>query len=188
MTYLFHKCRLKGMGEDFPSEWFLVVKTLEELENYLRQVRPNQIKNDVLTRHRLDQTSPNSSHVANAHDHIARIRAERHGISWIEALAGLYDDINAGMIKSLVAGMDLYIRSCGSYCCDRNEKQYEILKKQTSEELIWPTPVVKIMQWPAGKHWYATVDGIDVEYNGVYKWSTKKEAEEAVRRYLDDPN
>lgn len=184
--YKFRKCELARVnGHELvnPSgEWFLVVETFEELEGYLSKVRKNQICQNFENRRRLDASG--SSHVADAHDHIARIRAERNGCSWIEALDSIYDDVNLCMLKCIQRGDILYIRSIGSYCVHSDD--YDILKEIETEKLIWPEPVVKINRWQNGKHWYATVDGVDVSYDGEYKWNTRKEAQNAVDVYLGD--
>lgn len=47
-------------------------------------------------------------------------------------------------------------------------------------------PRIRLFRWPDGRHWYASVYGQEVVENGVCKWNTEQEAEDAAIRFLGD--
>jgi len=59
----------------------------------------------------------------------------------------------------------------------------ELVRKGFVDGKGWTTkPKISISKWPNGQHWYAYVDGREVIENGVQKWNTPAEAEEAALR------
>ncbi len=44
-------------------------------------------------------------------------------------------------------------------------------------------PKITLHQWPLGNHWYAKVDGVDVEVDGQSKWNTQTAAYDAAKRF-----
>ncbi len=58
-----------------------------------------------------------------------------------------------------------------------------IEEERESDE--WPGEhKIQISKWPGGTHYFALVDGIDVEIDGKYKWNSVKQAEKAVEKFL----
>ncbi len=56
-----------------------------------------------------------------------------------------------------------------------------------NKDFVFPTlgcDEIKISRWPLCKHFYISVNGTNVEINGVSKWNTITAAEEAKERYL----
>lgn len=50
----------------------------------------------------------------------------------------------------------------------------------------WPEATksdIKLFKWPDGNHWYASVDGVEVIENGIQKWNTPQQAEDAAKRF-----
>lgn len=63
----------------------------------------------------------------------------------------------------------------------------ELVKRGFVDGVGWPKdsgkPDIKLSKWPDGNHWYAYVNGQEVVENGVQKWNTPKQAEEAAKRF-----
>lgn len=63
-----------------------------------------------------------------------------------------------------------------------------IFETYVSEDLVFPTPKeeideVKITNWPFCPHFYLSVNGKNIEVDGVAKWKTVKGAEDAKRKF-----
>lgn len=176
----FRKIRLKMDG--FPSEWVLKIDTLEQLTEYIIKIRPKQIEDAFLDQININLGNPHHK------DNLAltaHIRAGCSGESFVESLIGVVGDINTGMMKVILNGDILYIKHTGGYSSDTIYSDlYEVLEEKASEKLIWPkSGVVEIKQWPQGKHWYAKVDGVEVVINGISKWNSWGEANDAAIKW-----
>ena len=178
-NWTFRKVRLKRI-KNFPTEWMLVIENVNQLLDYLEKARPCQIEK-MFT----DEIHRNGKHFTDSRAYVADLRARSKGISWVQGLVELMDDVNTGMFRTLSKGFILYIRSIGSYSADTPENSsYEILEEQCSDKLIWPkSGVVSIKKFPQGRHWYATVDGIEVVVDGIRKWNTYSGAQAAVSKF-----
>lgn len=63
-----------------------------------------------------------------------------------------------------------------------------IFETRTSKDLVFPTPQdeideVKITNWPLCPHFYLSVNGKNIEVDGVAKWKTIQGAEDAKRKF-----
>lgn len=65
----------------------------------------------------------------------------------------------------------------------------QLVKRGFIDNVGWPKdkkdePKINLSRWPNGKHWYATVNGMDVkEDNGQRKWNTPEAAERAAKKF-----
>lgn len=59
--------------------------------------------------------------------------------------------------------------------------------QETTEAEQWPDAKrIDVSRWPRGTHWYAKVDGRDVQdENGNIKWRTAKEAERQAKIFRE---
>lgn len=100
----------------------------------------------------------------------------------------LHEAMN-GRLKSVANGKEIYlengVREFGG-------KADDIIETVYSDDLVYPDEKkptfddVRFIQWTGGEHWYAKVGNIDiVDENGNQKWSTRKEAEDAARKWLE---
>lgn len=64
----------------------------------------------------------------------------------------------------------------------------ELVKRGFIDGKGWPDRKedrIKLFKWPDGSHWYATIDGIDVQdEDGNVKWNTQQAALQAAKKKL----
>lgn len=66
-----------------------------------------------------------------------------------------------------------------------------IHNEKYNDKLIFPSYTlkdIKVQQWKGGKHWYATVGGMQVERRNRIKWNTPKEANQVAEEFLKEIN
>lgn len=70
------------------------------------------------------------------------------------------------------------------HCCH----PIELVKRGFIDGIGWPSHRegrIKLFKWPDGCHWYASIDGNDVQdENGNVKWNTQEQAMNAAKRKL----
>lgn len=72
-----------------------------------------------------------------------------------------------------------YVGRKGGMC----PKLFEIIEEREID--TWPDgPRIETFRWPNGKHYYAKVDGTDVEYKGQTKWNTHEAAQSAAEAFV----
>ena len=101
--------------------------------------------------------------------------------------------------SSFITAIELYHKDGSVYvnakggCRDtglRNDHKgvdEEIFEICVNKDFVFPTlggDVVKITNWPGCPHFYISVNGKNVEVDGVQKWKTIEGAEEAKANYL----
>ncbi len=63
--------------------------------------------------------------------------------------------------------------------------RYKIVETIEMPDIIFPIDnKIKIIKWPAGKHYYAKVGALDVVIAGKQKWNTHTEAKRAGEEFL----
>lgn len=105
----------------------------------------------------------------------------------------LVDAIEARALQdvtlNLIDRFGWYMNRCGGMCPSlklieksTNADEWPLLQ-MTTERLL---KTAKFSKWPNGDHWYVKLsDGRDVEVDGRLKWKSKKEAEEATKKFLN---
>lgn len=120
---------------------------------------------------------------------ISSIKYEDSPLAFYETGNRLLRDAISGRLKSVANGKEIYlengVREFGG-------KADDIIETVYSDDLVYPDEKkptlddVRFIQWTGGEHWYAKVGNIDiVDENGNQKWSTRKEAEDAARKWLE---
>lgn len=99
------------------------------------------------------------------------------GESWMTSLSR----INTNRVLAILRNLPVYINSKGGWV-PVNEDCKEI---ETRVADRWPTSEEpRYLQWPNGAHWYVKAGANDVEVDGITKWNTRTEAEEAYQKWM----
>lgn len=184
MSWIFHRVKLKGYGDDFPEEWILKISSCTQLLTYWMGTQPfivqEAFKNqrDVIDR---------KAHYTNETAFMANLRAECRGTSFVDELSVLSSERLEGMMNILRDGKILFIKSVGSYSFDTlDQKLYEILETRELEKLVFPTAKsdLRFLQWPGGKHWYAKIGNTEVVVDGKNKWNSRAAARRAANAFI----
>jgi hypothetical protein len=87
--------------------------------------------------------------------------------------------------RLIYEGNTVYIRACGSYTFD-DGSHYDVLETKTEESIRFPDDkqLIRYMQWPGGKHWYAKCGEEDIRIDGELKWATKELAMLAADKWM----
>jgi hypothetical protein len=155
-------------------------KTEEELWDYWTTSRAGSIQRGVAE---ALEASRGGRHVASADGALAYMRLQVGG-SLIDA-SSVFLDVLQGMKGSLRERGEIFVNSNGAYF-----SLVEGMKVSGTKEVdayVLPTdtaPKVVVSRWPGGTHWYARVDGQDVQLQGINKWLTESGAQAAVYEWL----
>ncbi len=87
------------------------------------------------------------------------------------------------IIRNRFARIERYVANGRSSV--RPDQEFDSMLKLIRK--AWPKdagPKIHLFRWPDGNHWYASVDGRDVVENGIAKWNTEQDAEDAAKRFL----
>ena len=116
------------------------------------------------------------------HANILAQLAEMRGVSLVEQLAKINEDLGRGMDRVLQEQKRFFINELGGYFGFHPS----LIISETRDVDVWALPEekVRIIQWPDGTHFYAKVGNEDVEVDGVQKWDTRQAAEAAGEFYL----
>ena len=184
MSWIFHKVKLRKF-KDFPGEWVLQINASTQLLDYWMITYPAVVQSAFMDH---IKTITKKCHYTDRTAYVVDMRAQFGEISFVESLVGFMEDIFNGMEKILQDGQVLYIRAVGSYTFDTpDQKLYEILETKKLTELIFPTmDELKIMKWPQGNHWYATIGKVDIVVDGKMKWDSYTEAKRAAKKFIKD--
>lgn len=121
-----------------------------------------------------------------------RMWRARYGVGQVQRLYKQTDGrhlprFSIDQIASLVQRQDecmtqalpCYVSSVGGWFTLNADIQ--VLDTRESDE--WPVEHVSITRWPGGIHYYADIAGGRLVVDGVEKWDTRREAEQAVERW-----
>jgi hypothetical protein len=84
-------------------------------------------------------------------------------------------------IKRMISCIPVYVNKNGGWMTFYNTN--EILQL---ESVYWPdsTEEPRFLQWGCGKHWYAKIGDLDIEWQGKSKWDSLSEAKRCTAEWI----
>lgn len=125
--------------------------------------------------------APDAAHATKGYAILAIAQIKQTRI--VTALAELNTRLIDGMNRALHQAGRLFINANGGFFCWN--AQLEVTETQTIATYKLPSQDIRIIQWPAGKHFYAKVGDQDVVVEGVQKWNTAAAARRAAEKFLE---
>ncbi len=93
-------------------------------------------------------------------------------------------DVSKHKIKCLEQYGRIFINSDGGFMMwHKNLEEIESIDCDTFPQ--YSIKEVRVSKWPEGKHWYATINGTSIIFEGRNKWNTEKAAWDAAKKWLD---
>lgn len=194
--FTFHRVGWIDGDKEEISGWLCLIETEEQLQTYL------EWKAGLIAGAWVDiKDSPEdkSGHcrttLANAMKTMLQIKMEKEGktrLSLVEAVNYMERTLTKTPIDIFLNDGSVYINSAGgcrtTHLRNDHKGADEVLFETcTRKDFVFPTgalQTVKISKWFGGPHFYISVDGRNVEMNGVSKWNTVEAAEQAMKKYI----
>lgn len=193
--FKFHRLGFIDADNKEQSCWLGLIETSEQLEAYLQYMASiiAQIWIDIK-----DSPDYKEGHCRTTQADVAKQlltlkmeKENRKQIPLVEGITYLEQMFTKTAIDIFVEDGSVYVNSKGG-CRDtsiRNDGRIaeEIFETCVNKDFVFPTlgsDVIKITNWPGCPHFYISVNGKNVEVDGVQKWKTVTGAEEAKAKYL----
>lgn len=157
------------------------IKTYSELLDYWTVSRSGSIKRGVAKALKVAQ---GEGHVTTG-DAFMAYAAIKYG-GGLQDAAKQFDNVLRQMIRTLDTAGELFVNSHGGYFALIDG----IVVKATREVKDYVLPQnegnITIAKWPGGTHWYARVDGTDIEMHGQTKWLSEIGAKNAAIAWCEE--
>ena len=160
------------------------VKTQEELTDYWETVRIGSMSKGLA---QAVKAAQGDAHVTTGDAAWALMHLEC-GTSVLTA-AGKFGEIYEQMAQTLRNEGEIFLNIHGGYF--HAIKGMTVTDTQEVPDYTLPAvktkkAVISITQWPDGDHFYARVDGQDIEWAGRRKWDSKKEATDCAIKWAKE--
>lgn len=159
----------------------ILIETMEDLYEYFETISTTRIKEaaqDIL------ETAKTGGHNTTRVGGFAQDMARHSGQGAIHLLCDLVGRAQASQIMKVAQGMKIAFNPSGGYFPIPENAKIEIIPicKYTEKD-------IKITKFDGGKHYYATIGGIEVvDQWGDKKWNTHDFAERTAKKYLETLN
>jgi hypothetical protein len=174
------KVRWTSMNLDYG--YMFHIKTQAELRHYWTVSRSGSIQRGV--GEALEAVRGNR-HVTSGDGALAQMKLQ-NGESLL-TVADVFSEVLTGMRQSLREKGEIFVNQHGGYFAWFDGLEISGTKKVSA--YVLPAniaPKITISRWPEGTHWYARVDGEDVELDGYRKWLSRIEAEAAAKEWCKE--
>ncbi|GAG11521.1 unnamed protein product [marine sediment metagenome] len=193
--FKFHRIGFIDGGGKEVSSWLALIQTEEQMKAYLLYHGRDLAEIYMKIK---DSPENKSGHTgnqrANVYKDLLAMKMERENktsMPLVEAINYLSDITTKTMISIFMDEGSVYVNAKGG-CRDtsiRNDGKIteEVFETCVNKDFVFPTlgnDVIKITNWPGCPHFYISVNGKNVEVDGVQKWKTIQGAEEAKTKYL----
>lgn len=193
--FTFHRIGFRDADGKECSAWNALLETDEQVEAYLRYMAHElaQVWIDIK-----DSPENKDGHCRTTRANVAKqlltLKMEKEELKQISVVDGvtfLEQVFTKTAIELYCQDGSVYVNAKGG-CRDteiRNDDRVkeEIFETCINKDFVFPTlgeDVVKITNWPGCPHFYISVNGKNVQVDGVDKWKTIQGAEEAKKKYL----
>ena len=194
--FTFHRVGFTDADNKEQSCWLGLIETEDHLDAYL-----NYIAHDVAQCWLDIKDSPDNKegHCRTTQANVAKLllnikmeKEDRTRIPMPEAITFLEQMFTKTAIELFLKDGSVYVNVKGG-CRDTNLRNdgsnvdEEIFETCVNKDFVFPTlgkDVIKITKWPGCPHFYISVNGKNVEVDGIQKWKTIEGAEEAKANYL----
>lgn len=159
----------------------LLIETMEDLYEYLETLGTTRIKEaaqDIL--HSAKTGSHNTTRIGG----FSQTMSNYSGKGAIHILCDVMGRVQATQIMKVAHGIKLAINPSGGYFPIPENAKIELIPvfKYTEKD-------IKITKFDGGKHYYATIGGLEVvDQWGDKKWNTYAYAEQIAKKYLVNLN
>lgn len=194
--FTFHRVGWTNEDGKQTSGWLCLIKTEEHLKAYL-QWRAHDIAQCWLDIKNSPDKKPGhcKTTLANVMKTLLDIKMTKENktrISMVEAVNYMEHELTKTVVNIFCNEGEVYANSAGGYRSthlrdDHKGVDEEIFESCVNKDFVFPTlgeDEIKISKWFVGKHYYISVNGRNVEVDGVSKWSTIDAAEEAKENYI----
>lgn len=103
-----------------------------------------------------------------------------------DVLVDTQDRVFRGMQDAIMQHGAIYINGNGGYM--PLVKGMEEVEARDVSKFVLPGASIKVSKWPGGKHFYASVGGESVTWDGEIKWNSKWEAQSAAKKWAKKNN
>lgn len=157
------------------------IQTIEELTDYWETVRVGSMAKGLAEAVKSVQ---GGAHVTTGDGALAEMHLTC-GTSVLTA-AGKFGEIFEQMAQTLRNEGELFLNIHGGYF--HVIKGMKVTDTRTVKDYTLPAvetkkAVISITQWPDGDHFYARVDGQDIEWAGRRKWDSREEAQDCAKKW-----
>jgi hypothetical protein len=195
MIFKFVRIKVNYLGPDEPSFWVLWIDSEECLKEYLAGRTTYITEQYLLTKEASHERGTTSGHFANGMQDLIAITFETcppnksviEDIAYLEVFTKSYVNIYVEHGRVLIANTQAVM--------PLRDDMFEIIEEKYKEGAGFPDMFhltkseaikkCKISKWPEGKHFYISLDGIEVIWKGQNKWNTEKAATEAMKAYCE---
>lgn len=161
--------------------WMFIIRSWVDLEGWWSQVRMGKSAQEFRDACKTVAAGADAGHAAEGGWIIGL--AVLTGDSLVNTLATLNQRTHNGMATALEEKGAIAINGKGGYMT--LSPDHELLYEHDIKTFVLPIDKIEILQWPGGVHWYAKYGDIDVVWQDRQKWSTKREAELAAKKFQD---
>lgn len=157
------------------------IKTQKELWDYWTVSRSGSIQRGVAE---ALEASRGLRHVSSADGSLVYMRFQFGG-SLLDA-GDVFITVLEGMKRSLREAGEIFINEHGGYFSLSADFQVSNTRMVKTYVLPQNEGRITLSKWPGGTHWYARVDGEDIEYDGRRKWGSEFSARHAAMAWCED--
>jgi len=179
-----------AMGLDYG--WRFDIRSEDELNAYWKARRPKQVRAafaEVKRYQDANKVGPSEmstdgpSHFVNGLAAVYCYHGMAHEQSLFESACRVDDGIIKSMLDCIQKHGHVYIHHNGSYFA--HMQGLELLETHMVKGFELPEcNKIEVTQWPRGIHYYAKVDGVEVNVRGENKWLSKFSAEQAAKEWI----
>lgn len=159
----------------------VLIETMDDLYEYFETISAERVKEaakDIL------ETAKTGNHNKTRLGGFTKLMSEHTDQGEIYTLCDIVGRVQATQIMKVAQGIKLAINLSGGYFPIPEDAEIQIMPthKYTEKD-------IKITKFDGGKHYYATIGGVEVvDEWGDKKWNTYNYAEIIAKKYLDDLN
>jgi hypothetical protein len=170
---------------DLDYGYMFDIQNVEELTDYWRDCRAGQVKRGVADF--IKAEIEGKGHISTPYaSYLYATQFKYEGASVLEMVSKSEAALIDKMIQTVREKGRIFINATGGYFFMIEGMSV----KHTTEvkKYVVPNGKITITKWPGGEHFYARVDGEDVELYGRRKWDSHKEAMSAALKFQQEAN
>lgn len=164
--------------------WWLKISTIEELNDYLECIESPIARGTKNAINSKEFTGNPADPHADAAGLMVLLRIENAETGLLQAACSLAVQADRAKVEALKKGNDLYFNRSGGW----HYGKHDYTQWYDSEKLIFPDfhkSQIKVERFPAGKHFYAYIDNMQVRDGDMLKWNTYDEAYKKALQFVN---
>jgi len=182
--FIYARHKMHPKVEKRHEQWYLLIDNQDSFDEFI-SIRSNGLVAKYFEMKK-DMATKKFGHYADMEKVVIDLRMEM-----TRGRKSVLDDCK--VLDSFLEGYFLIFMRMGKFVVSPNyafrhiDDSFEILDTVEKKKLIFPQVTskdIKIVRWPNGKHYYASVGGQQVTIDGQVKWNTPEEATEKAEEFL----